>query len=40
LPLVVLVGGRPFPVVWSIVGAAIFLAILDLLSRPRWRVRI
>jgi uncharacterized membrane protein YeaQ/YmgE (transglycosylase-associated protein family) len=39
-PLVVLVDGRPFPIVWSIVGAALFLAILHLFSRPRWRVRI
>lgn len=39
-PLVVVVGGRPFPIVWSIVGAALILAILHLFSRPRWRVRI
>ena len=39
-PLVVLVAGRPFPIVWSIVGAALFLAVLHLFSRPRWRLRI
>jgi len=39
-PLVVLVDGRPFPIVWSIVGAALFLAILHLFSRPRWRLRV
>lgn len=39
-PLVVLVGGRPFPIVWSIVGAALVLAVLHLVSRPRWRMRI
>jgi len=39
-PLVAHVDGRPFPIVWSIVGAAVFLAILHLFSRRRWRVRI
>jgi len=39
-PLVVLVGGRPFPIVWSIVGAALVLAILHVFSRPRSRLRI
>jgi uncharacterized membrane protein YeaQ/YmgE (transglycosylase-associated protein family) len=29
------VGGRPFPLVWSIVGSAIFVAILGLLTRRR-----
>jgi uncharacterized membrane protein YeaQ/YmgE (transglycosylase-associated protein family) len=28
------IGGRPFPVVWSIIGAAIFVALLRLISRP------
>ncbi|MGE0610109.1 MAG: GlsB/YeaQ/YmgE family stress response membrane protein [Pirellulales bacterium] len=27
------VGGRSFPVVWSIIGAALFVAVLGLLSR-------
>lgn len=39
-PLVVRVAGRPFPIVWSIVGAALFLVILHLFSRRRWRLRI
>jgi uncharacterized membrane protein YeaQ/YmgE (transglycosylase-associated protein family) len=34
-PLMVRVGGEPFPVVLSIVGAAIFVACLHLLSRRR-----
>ena len=34
-PLMVQVGGRDFPVVWSIVGAALFSAILSLIARPR-----
>lgn len=29
------VGGHPFPVVWSIIGAALFVAILGLLSGRR-----
>lgn len=33
--LTVHVGGRPFPVLWSIVGAALFVAILGFLTaRP------
>lgn len=32
--LTVQVGGQPFPVVWSIIGAALFAAILNL-ARPR-----
>lgn len=28
------VGGRPFPIIWSIIGAALFVALLNLL-RPR-----
>jgi uncharacterized membrane protein YeaQ/YmgE (transglycosylase-associated protein family) len=34
-PMMVRVGGEPFPVVLSIVGAAIFVACLHLLSRRR-----
>jgi uncharacterized membrane protein YeaQ/YmgE (transglycosylase-associated protein family) len=30
--LMVSVDGRPFPILWSIVGAAVFVAILQLLS--------
>src|SRR5712692_2851675 len=32
-PLMLSVAGRPFPIVWSIVGAALFLAVLHLFSR-------
>jgi uncharacterized membrane protein YeaQ/YmgE (transglycosylase-associated protein family) len=39
-PLVVRVAGRPFPVVWSIVGAAVIVAILHLLTRRRSRLGI
>lgn len=31
---VVQVGGEPFPVIWSIIGAALFAAVLGLLARP------
>jgi uncharacterized membrane protein YeaQ/YmgE (transglycosylase-associated protein family) len=34
-PLVVQVGGRNFPVVWSIIGAALFSAILSVFTRRR-----
>jgi uncharacterized membrane protein YeaQ/YmgE (transglycosylase-associated protein family) len=34
-PLLVHVGGKPFPIVWSIIGAALFVALLHLLSRRR-----
>lgn len=27
-------GGHPFPVIWAIVGAAIFIAFLNVFSRP------
>lgn len=34
--LAIQVGGQNFPIVWSIIGAAVFVAILNLLSaRPR-----
>ncbi len=36
-PFKVVVGGHPFPILWSIVGAALFVAILHLFSRRRWR---
>ena len=32
-PLMVHVGGHPFPVLWSIIGAALFVAIIHLFSR-------
>jgi uncharacterized membrane protein YeaQ/YmgE (transglycosylase-associated protein family) len=31
--LSVQVGNQPFPLVWSIIGAALFVAVLNLLSR-------
>ncbi len=33
-PFMVTIGGHPFPVLWSIIGAAIFVAIVHLVS---WR---
>jgi uncharacterized membrane protein YeaQ/YmgE (transglycosylase-associated protein family) len=35
-PFVLRVGGESFPIVWSIIGAALFVALLHLLSRRRW----
>jgi len=35
-PLVLHVGGQPFPIVWSIIGAALFVAVLHLVSGRRW----
>ena len=32
------IGGRPFPIVWSILGAALFVAIISLLTRRNYRV--
>jgi uncharacterized membrane protein YeaQ/YmgE (transglycosylase-associated protein family) len=34
-PFMVTIGGQPFPVLWSIIGAALFVAIIHLFSR-RW----
>jgi len=34
-PFMVNVGGQPFPVLWSIIGAALFVAIIHLISRRR-----
>jgi len=31
----VTVGGRTFPIVWSVIGAALFVALLGLLTRSR-----
>jgi len=33
---VVNIGGQPFPIVWSIIGSAIFALIVGLLTRPRY----
>ena len=35
-PLMVNIGGQPFPVLWSILGAALFVALIHLFSRRRW----
>jgi uncharacterized membrane protein YeaQ/YmgE (transglycosylase-associated protein family) len=34
-PFMVNIGGHPFPVLWSIIGAALFVAIIHLVSRRR-----
>ncbi len=34
-PLPVLIGGRAFPVVWSVVGSALFVAVIGLITRRR-----
>ena len=34
-PFPVVVGGRAFPVVWSIIGSALFVAVIGLLTRRR-----
>ena len=35
-PFVIHVSGQSFPIVWSIVGAALFVALLHLISGRRW----
>jgi uncharacterized membrane protein YeaQ/YmgE (transglycosylase-associated protein family) len=35
-PLVLQVSGHPFPIVWSIIGAALFVALLHLMSGRGW----
>ena len=32
------IGGQAFPIVWSIIGAALFVALIALITRPRRRV--
>lgn len=32
-PFMIHIGGHPFPVLWSIIGAAVFVAIIHLISR-------
>jgi len=34
-PLMITIGGHPFPVLWSIIGAALFVALIHLISRRR-----
>lgn len=31
----VVIGGRPFPIIWSIIGAALFVAVISLITRRR-----
>lgn len=39
-PFTVNIGDRPFPIIWSIVGAALFVAAIALLTpRRRWWYR-
>jgi uncharacterized membrane protein YeaQ/YmgE (transglycosylase-associated protein family) len=35
-PFMVVIGGQPFPILWSIIGAALFVGGIHLLSRRRW----
>jgi len=39
-PLTLDVAGHRFPIVWSIVGSALFVAILHLFTRPKSLLRI
>jgi uncharacterized membrane protein YeaQ/YmgE (transglycosylase-associated protein family) len=34
-PFMIDIGGRHFPILWSIIGAALFVAIIHLISRRR-----
>jgi uncharacterized membrane protein YeaQ/YmgE (transglycosylase-associated protein family) len=34
-PFMVTIGGHPFPILWSIIGAALFVAIIHLVSQRR-----
>ena len=34
-PFLVVVQGEPFPILWSIIGSALFTAVISLLSRRR-----
>jgi len=34
-PFMINVGGQSFPILWSIIGAALFVAIIHLVSRRR-----
>jgi uncharacterized membrane protein YeaQ/YmgE (transglycosylase-associated protein family) len=35
-PFMVVIGGHGFPILWSIIGAAVFVAIIHLFSRRKW----
>jgi uncharacterized membrane protein YeaQ/YmgE (transglycosylase-associated protein family) len=30
------VGGAAFPLVWSVIGSALFVAVIHMTARPRW----
>jgi len=30
------VGGTAFPLVWSVIGSALFVAVIHMAARPRW----
>jgi uncharacterized membrane protein YeaQ/YmgE (transglycosylase-associated protein family) len=34
-PFMINIGGHPFPILWSIIGAALFVAVIHLISRRR-----
>jgi uncharacterized membrane protein YeaQ/YmgE (transglycosylase-associated protein family) len=34
------IGGKSFPIIWSILGSALFVALLSLISGGRWRRRV
>ena len=36
---VVRIGNEAFPVIWSIIGSAFFVALISLVSGRRWRYR-
>jgi uncharacterized membrane protein YeaQ/YmgE (transglycosylase-associated protein family) len=31
------IGGRSFPLIWAMLGSALFVALISLLTRSRWR---
>lgn len=35
-PFVITIDRHPFPILWSIIGAALFVALIHLFSRRRW----
>jgi uncharacterized membrane protein YeaQ/YmgE (transglycosylase-associated protein family) len=35
-PFVVIIDRHPFPILWSIIGAALFVAVIHLFSRRSW----
>lgn len=34
--LPVMIGGHSFPIIWSIIGSALFVAVISLISRRSW----